>query len=141
MVLETVWCSKNNVWGCSMSNLVNLVTALLGSMWDFSSFEAKNRVFEVDHQWMNTFQFFRCLRNDVQISSMFNKSQCKIWKNMVWNWKWMGWLLTILLTLNFFPLFFLSTGSPQLCLIKDSLKWTKKIPHASNTLMSQTKDS
>ena len=33
-----------------MSNLVNLVKALLGSMLDFCSFEAKNRVFKLDHQ-------------------------------------------------------------------------------------------
>ena len=31
-----------------MSNLVNLVKALLGSLFDVRSFEAKNRVFEFD---------------------------------------------------------------------------------------------
>ena len=43
-----------------MSNLVNLVKALLGSMFDVRSFEAKKRVFEVDYQKMKTFEFVRC---------------------------------------------------------------------------------
>ena len=33
-----------------MSNLVNLVKALLGSIFDFRSFEAKNRVVECNHR-------------------------------------------------------------------------------------------
>ena len=45
-----------------MSNLVNLVKALLGSMFDVRSFEAKNRVFEFDYQKVNTFEFVRCLK-------------------------------------------------------------------------------
>ena len=32
------------------SDLVNIVKALLGSMFDVRSFEAKNRVFEFDQQ-------------------------------------------------------------------------------------------
>ena len=43
-----------------MSNLVNLVKALLGSMFDVRSFEAKNRVFEFDYQKMNMFEFVQC---------------------------------------------------------------------------------
>ena len=35
---------------CSLSNLVNLVKAPLGSKFDVRSFEAKNRVFEFDDQ-------------------------------------------------------------------------------------------
>ena len=42
-----------------MSNLVNLVKALLGSMLDFCSFEAKNRVFKFDYQQMNIIEFIR----------------------------------------------------------------------------------
>ena len=41
---------KNYVPVSSISNLVNLVKALLGSMFDVCLFEAKNRVFEFDHQ-------------------------------------------------------------------------------------------
>ena len=53
-MFESVWCSKNNVRVCSMSDLVNLVKALLGSM-----------VFEFDHKSMNTF--------DVRVHAMFYK--------------------------------------------------------------------
>ena len=49
-MFELIQCSKNDVWDSSMSNLVNLVKALLGSKFDVWSFEAKNRVFEFDHQ-------------------------------------------------------------------------------------------
>ena len=35
-----------------MSNLVNVVKALLGSKFDVRSFEAKNRVFKFDHQFL-----------------------------------------------------------------------------------------
>ena len=42
-------------------------------MFDFRSFEAKNRMFEFDHQYMNTFEFVRCLKNDVRVRSMFYK--------------------------------------------------------------------
>ena len=41
---------KNYVPVSSISNLVNLVKALLGSMFDVCLFGAKNRVFEFDHQ-------------------------------------------------------------------------------------------
>ena len=51
-----------------MSDLVNVVKALLGSKFDVRSFEAKNRVFEFDHQHMNMFEFVRCLKNDVRVS-------------------------------------------------------------------------
>ena len=56
-----------------MSDLVNVVKALLGSKFDVRSFEAKNRVFEFDHQQMNTFEFVRCSKNDVRVRSMFDK--------------------------------------------------------------------
>ena len=61
---------KNDVRASSMGNLVNVVKALLGSKFDVRSFEAKNRVFEFDHQQMNTFEFVRCSKNDVCVSSM-----------------------------------------------------------------------
>ena len=48
-----------------MGNLVNVVKALLGLKFDVRSFEAKNRVFEFDHQYMNRFEFVRCSKNDV----------------------------------------------------------------------------
>ena len=56
-----------------MSDLVNVVKALLGSKFDVRSFEAKNRVFEFDHQQMNMFEFVRCSKNVVQVPSMFDK--------------------------------------------------------------------
>ena len=56
-----------------MSNLVNLVKSLLGSMFDIRSFEAKNRVFEFDHLLMNTYKFFQCSKNDVRVHSIFDK--------------------------------------------------------------------
>ena len=46
-----------------MSNLVNLVKALLGSMFDVRSFEAKNRVFEFNHQ----------IDEHVRVHSMFEE--------------------------------------------------------------------
>ena len=64
---------KNDIRVSSMSNLVNLVKALLGSKFDVQPFEAKNRVFEFDHQQMNTFEFVRCSKNDVRVRSMFDK--------------------------------------------------------------------
>ena len=42
-----------------MSNLVNVVKALLGLKFDVRSFEAKNRVFEFDHEQINMFEFVR----------------------------------------------------------------------------------
>ena len=56
-----------------MSNLVNVVKTVLGSKFDVRSFEAKNRVFEFDHQQMNMFEFVRCSKNDVRVRSMFDK--------------------------------------------------------------------
>ena len=56
-----------------MSNLVNVVKNVLGSKFDVQSFEAKNRVFEFDHQQMNMFEFVRCSKNDVRVRSMFDK--------------------------------------------------------------------
>ena len=56
-----------------MSDLVNLVKALLGSKFKVCSFEAKNRVFEFDHQLINTFESVLCSKNDVRDHSMFNK--------------------------------------------------------------------
>ena len=56
---------KNDVRVCSISNLVNLVKALLGSMFDLSiSFDGHVRV---------TFEFVRYSKNDVQVRSMFDK--------------------------------------------------------------------
>ena len=42
-------------------------------MFDVRSFEAKNKVFEFDHQQMNTFEFVRCSKNDVRVRTMFDK--------------------------------------------------------------------
>ena len=64
---------KNDVRVSSMSNLVNVVKTVLGSKFDVRSFEAKNRVFEFDHQQMNMFEFVRCSKNDVRVRSMFDK--------------------------------------------------------------------
>ena len=57
-----------------MSNLVNIVKALLGSKFDVQSFEAKNRVSEFDCQQMNTFEFVQCSKNDVRVCSTFDKT-------------------------------------------------------------------
>ena len=64
---------KNDVRVSSMSNLVNVVKTVLGSKFDVRSFEAKNRVFEFDHQQMNMFEFVWCLKNDIRVRSMFDK--------------------------------------------------------------------
>ena len=56
-----------------MSNLVNLVKVLLGSMFYVCLFEAKNRVLEFDHQLINTLEFTQCSKNDVRDRSMFDK--------------------------------------------------------------------
>ena len=64
---------KSDVRVSSMSDLVNVEKAVLGSTFDFRSFEAKNRVFEFDHQQMNTFEFVRCSLNDVRVRLMFDK--------------------------------------------------------------------
>ena len=48
---------KNYVQVSSMSNLVNLEKALLGSKFGVRSIEARNRVFKFDHQFMNAFEF------------------------------------------------------------------------------------
>ena len=37
------------------------------------SFDSKNRVFKFDYQKMNSFEFVRCLQNDVRVHSMFDK--------------------------------------------------------------------
>ena len=39
---------KNDVRVCSLSNVVNLVKALLGSKFDVRLFKAKNKVFQFD---------------------------------------------------------------------------------------------
>ena len=44
-----------------------------GSKFDVRSFEAKNRVFEFDHQQMNMFEFVQCSKNDVLVGWMFKK--------------------------------------------------------------------
>ena len=49
-MFEFVRCSKKDVLVSSISNLVNLLKALLGSMSDVRLFEAKNRVFEFDYK-------------------------------------------------------------------------------------------
>ena len=56
-----------------MGNLVNVVKALLGSKFDVRSFKAKNRLFKLDCQQMNTFEFVRCSKNDVRVRLMFDK--------------------------------------------------------------------
>ena len=56
---------KNDVWVCSMSNVTYLVKALLGSMFDVSSFKAKN--------WVFKFEFVWCSKNDVGVRSIFDK--------------------------------------------------------------------
>ena len=48
--LGSFYVRKNDVGVSSMSTLVNLAKALLGSMFDDCSFEGINRVFEFDHQ-------------------------------------------------------------------------------------------
>ena len=45
---------------------------LLDSKFDVRSLEAKNRVFEFDHQKMNMVEFGRCSKADVRVRSMFN---------------------------------------------------------------------
>ena len=61
---QTIFEVRTNIWTRSssfdvriddvqvslMSNLVNLVKALLDSKFDVRSFEAKNKVFEFDHR-------------------------------------------------------------------------------------------
>ena len=47
-----------------MSDLVNAVKALLNSKFDVRSFEAKNRVFEFDHQQIYMFEFIQCSKNE-----------------------------------------------------------------------------
>ena len=72
---EFVRCSKNDVPVSLMSNLVNLLKALLGSKFDVRSFifKAKNRVFKFDHQQIDTFKFVQCSKNYVRVPSMFEK--------------------------------------------------------------------
>ena len=43
-----------------MGGLVNLVNALLGSIFQVCLFKAKNRVLEFVHQQMNMFEYVRC---------------------------------------------------------------------------------
>ena len=50
-----------------MSNLANIVRALLISVFDVRSFEAKLGCS------MNMFEFVRCSKNDVPVGSMFEK--------------------------------------------------------------------
>ena len=42
-------------------------------MFDVCLLGAKNRLFEFDHQQMNTFKFVRCSKNDVRVRSMFDE--------------------------------------------------------------------
>ena len=53
-----------------MGNLANLVKALLGSMFDVWSFEAKNKVF--DYQKMNMFEFIQCSK--MMFKTVFDQS-------------------------------------------------------------------
>ena len=53
-----------------MSSLVNLVKALLGSMFVRSK---PKWVFEFDHQQINAFEFVRCSKNNFRVRSMFDK--------------------------------------------------------------------
>ena len=56
-----------------MSNLVNLVKALLSLMFNVLKFEAKNSVFEFDFQQMNTLDFVSYLKDDVRACLMLDK--------------------------------------------------------------------
>ena len=68
--LFDVW--KMDVWDCSMRNSVNLVMGCTTFEFHFRSFEAKNnRAF--DNLKMNTYKFFRWLKIDVRVRSMFDK--------------------------------------------------------------------
>ena len=42
-------------------------------MFDVCLLEAKNRLFEFDHQQMNTFKFVRCSKYDVRVCSIFDE--------------------------------------------------------------------
>ena len=42
-------------------------------MFDVRSIEAKNRVLEFNYQNMNMFEYIQCSKNDVLVSSMFDK--------------------------------------------------------------------
>ena len=48
-----------------ISNETSMTYALIigGAMFDLQSFEAKNRVFEFNHQYMNAFEFLRFSKN------------------------------------------------------------------------------
>ena len=84
-----------------MSNLVILVKALLGSKFDVRSFEAKNRVFELDHPYMNTFKFIRCSKNDVRVCSMFDKMVLDLSLNNVYYTNKSGEFYTVKLIFTF----------------------------------------
>ena len=56
-----------------MTDLVILIEAQLGSMFDVRSIKAKNRMFEFDHHLMNTFEVVRFSKNDIENWSMFDK--------------------------------------------------------------------
>ena len=56
-----IGCSRvHSMFEKMMSNLVNLVKALLRSMFDVCSCKAKNWLFEFNHPSMNMFEFVRC---------------------------------------------------------------------------------
>ena len=60
-----------------MNDFFKSSKGLSDSMFDVNSFEAKIQVFEIDHQLMNMFEFVRCLKNDVQVRTMFDPSLLK----------------------------------------------------------------
>ena len=52
---------------------MELVAENINKLKSQKSFEAKNRMFEFDHQQMNKFEFVRCSKNDVRVCSMFDE--------------------------------------------------------------------
>ena len=69
---------KNDFGVCLLSNLINLVKALLGLMLDVRPFKARNWMFEFDHLQMNTFELVLCSK------MMFNPSLAN--RTLVCNW-------------------------------------------------------
>ena len=60
---------------CNTCRQVSRVLVELCLKFDVQSFEAKNRVFELDYQKMNTFEFVQCSKN--RCSILFDKQFTK----------------------------------------------------------------
>ena len=60
-----------------ISNETSMTYALIigGAMFDLQSFEAKNRVFEFNHQYINAFEFLRFSKNRAQRVKTANGSK------------------------------------------------------------------